>query len=319
MQLFWGEPLEGVAERIAHLRDAERGGRARARAAGVRAADHHAGPRHHRRGLGGRRGQGREDGRGGRGHPGRPAPQRRGGPAAAPRPGRARRRARRLPLHGPGPVRRGRRRARRGWSGRRATSPRRCAGTRTWASPTSSSRTRRTARRSCGSATSCCRWCAEVARSRQRHRSRGSVPFLEADGLAELRPPTRAGRRSRARGGLIRSERASAMTLSFSWAASSLRRPAFSRSTSSSRERIAEPVCSASSHFVVLRPQRLAERPQGEGRDDHGEERSPAHHLVGRVDEPLEGVRPVVLAAVLGGLVALHDRRLVRPRVGCRA
>ena len=78
------------------------------------------------------------------------------------------------------------------------------------------------------------------------------MPFLQADGLAELLDRlgelrvVLGARRS------IRSASASATTLSFSWIASWLRRPAFSSSTRRSSERIADPVCSASSHFVAL-------------------------------------------------------------------
>ena len=110
VQLFWGEPLEGVRERIARAPAARAGARPRARAAGVRAADHDPRARHHRAGLGGRRGEGRGDG------PGADAssavqPRLQGGrPAAPPRPRRAGRRARQQPLHRPRPVRRRRRR-----------------------------------------------------------------------------------------------------------------------------------------------------------------------------------------------------------------
>ena len=62
VQLFWGEPLDGVAERIDRLKALEREAGARPAAAGVRAADHHARPRHHRGGLARRRGEGRQDG-----------------------------------------------------------------------------------------------------------------------------------------------------------------------------------------------------------------------------------------------------------------
>ena len=61
------------------------------------------------------------------------------------------------------------------------------------------------------------------------------MPLLEPDGVAE---PLRRVRELRCRPGghraTIRSDSASAITFSFSWAASSLRRPAFSSSTSSS-------------------------------------------------------------------------------------
>ena len=131
-------------------------GRAAARAARVRAADHHAGPRHHRPGLGRRRGEGRQDGgRGGRAGLGAAPYGRRASSACSTSPSAAtcsttastprrdvRRRRRRHDLAGR--LRGGRREG-----AAEVPGPRR--------SPTSSSRTRRTATRSCGSATSCCR------------------------------------------------------------------------------------------------------------------------------------------------------------------
>ena len=126
---------------------AQRGAGPRARAAGVRAADHHAGPRHHRARPGPtRRPRSREmaDGVGVT-----PVDQRRSGAVGQ---------QRLLDLAARGdvlddclytaPGRYGGGGAGHHLAGRvgRATWPRRCAGTRTWASPTSSSRTRRTAR-----------------------------------------------------------------------------------------------------------------------------------------------------------------------------
>ena len=117
-------------------------------AAGVRAADHHAGARHHRAGLGRRRGEGRRDGRAGR-TPAAHDPHRR---AAV-----GQQRLLDLAARGevlddnlytaPGQVRRRRRGHHLAGRLGRGRGRRRCASTRSWASPTSCSPTPPTCRR----------------------------------------------------------------------------------------------------------------------------------------------------------------------------
>ena len=166
-------------------------------AAGVRPADHHLGPRHHRAGLGRRRGEGRRDGEEAGRAAAEPAPPGRRRPAAAARPGRPRRRARRQPLHrtrassaaaAPAPP---------GWSAPPRTWRSRCASTRTSASPTSCSPTPPTCRRSSARATSCCRCCGN---------ERGSATCASRNRFAHTVTVTRPRCRARAGDWLSESE-----------------------------------------------------------------------------------------------------------------